>query len=262
MIVVPVIAVTTVSVLVLVNVLHPEDKDQLEVVKTGLAVGAGTGGVVALVLNGRRQWSNDHDAAARRITELYSKSVDQLGSDKAAVRLGGLYALERLANSNPTQELTIGNVICAYLRMPYTPSRELPDDATQEQRDRHDQLIQEREIRQAALDILTRHNRHNSDEYWPALDISIQRANLSDADLFRADLTDANLFSADLTGADLTYACLAGAYLSEVNLTGADLTDADLTNANLTNANLTNANLANANLANADLTGTYRSPTA
>jgi 2-oxoglutarate dehydrogenase complex dehydrogenase (E1) component-like enzyme len=37
------------------------------------------------------------DAAARRITDLYGKAVDQLGSEKALVRLGGLSALECLA---------------------------------------------------------------------------------------------------------------------------------------------------------------------
>ncbi|MEV4186322.1 hypothetical protein AB0J28_33335 [Streptosporangium canum] len=36
-----------------------------------------------------------------------------------AVRLGGLYALERLARNNPGHRQTIVNVICAYLRMPY-----------------------------------------------------------------------------------------------------------------------------------------------
>jgi hypothetical protein len=34
-----------------------------------------------------------------------------LGSDKAQVRFGGLYALERLAQNNPTQRQTIVNVL-------------------------------------------------------------------------------------------------------------------------------------------------------
>ena len=59
-------------------------------------------------------------AAAAAVTELYTKAVEQLGSDKAPVRLGGLYALERLAQDNPAQHQTIVNVICAYLRMPFS----------------------------------------------------------------------------------------------------------------------------------------------
>ncbi|TDD32198.1 pentapeptide repeat-containing protein [Nonomuraea terrae] len=64
---------------------------------------------------------NKHDATERRVTDLYTKAAEQLGHDKAAVRLAGLYALERLAQDNPDHRQTIVNVICAYLRMPYTP---------------------------------------------------------------------------------------------------------------------------------------------
>lgn len=60
-----------------------------------------------------------HDATERRITELYVKAVEQLGSDKAAVRHSGLYALERVAQDNPEHRQTVDNVLCAYLRVPY-----------------------------------------------------------------------------------------------------------------------------------------------
>jgi uncharacterized protein YjbI with pentapeptide repeats len=46
----------------------------------------------------------------------------KLGSDKAPVRLGGLSALERLAQDNPAHRQTIVNVICAYLCMPFSPT--------------------------------------------------------------------------------------------------------------------------------------------
>lgn len=76
----------------------------------------------------RRQWHQELtsadtalDASERRVTELYTRAADQLGSDKAPVRLAGLYALERLGQSNPGQRQTIVDVLCAYLRMPYEP---------------------------------------------------------------------------------------------------------------------------------------------
>ena len=102
---------------------------RLDAVRTGLAAGAGAGAAVGLMLAFRRQHHQeiatdltDLDATERRITELYTKAVEQLGSDKAPVRLGGLYALERLAQDNPAQRQTIVNVICAYLRMPFSPT--------------------------------------------------------------------------------------------------------------------------------------------
>lgn len=110
---------------------------QLDAVRTGLAAGGGAGAAVGLMLAFRRQHhqeiatqNTDFDATERRITELYTKAVEQLGDDKAPVRLGGLYALERLAQDNDAQRQTIVNVICAYLRMPFpaTPdSAEVPN---------------------------------------------------------------------------------------------------------------------------------------
>ena len=102
---------------------------RLDAVRTGLAAGGGAAAAVGLMLAFRRQHHQeiatvltDLDATERRITELYFKATEQLGSDKAPVRLGGLYALERLAQDNPAHRQTIVNVICAYLRMPFAPS--------------------------------------------------------------------------------------------------------------------------------------------
>jgi len=103
-------------------------KARIDAVRTGLATGGAIGAAVALMLAFRRQHhaevaaaSTDYDATEKRITELYTKAVEQLGNDKAPVRLGGLYALERLAQNNPDLRQVVVDVICAYLRMPYTP---------------------------------------------------------------------------------------------------------------------------------------------
>ena len=65
---------------------------------------------------------SDRDAPERLISELYTTAVEQLSSDKAPVRFGGLCALERLAQDNPSHRQTAVNVICAYLRMPFSPT--------------------------------------------------------------------------------------------------------------------------------------------
>ncbi|RDI20347.1 pentapeptide repeat protein [Lentzea flaviverrucosa] len=130
----------TAAVLLLVNFSGTEPRDRLDAIRTAATLLVGTGGGAALLLAARRQRAAElslavqhkaaadtaHDAAARRITELYLKAVEQLGSDKAAVRHGGLYALERVAQDNPDQRQTVINVICAYLRSPYTPPSERP----------------------------------------------------------------------------------------------------------------------------------------
>ncbi|HEY0807399.1 MAG TPA: pentapeptide repeat-containing protein, partial [Pseudonocardiaceae bacterium] len=106
----------------------PKDTGRLDTIKTASNIVVGTGGAAALLLAARRQRSaeldlrqKDHDATERRVTELYGKAADQLGSDNAPVRLAGLYALERLAQGSPAHRQTIVNLVCAYLRMPFEP---------------------------------------------------------------------------------------------------------------------------------------------
>ena len=125
----------------------------------------------------------DRVRSKRRITELYTKAADQLGSDQAPVRLAGLYALERLAHSTAEHRQTIVDVICAYLRMPYTPPPpETPQVGTHygdrahgaadspsstittsqseaTPTDQHQQSRQEREVRLTAQGILARNLR-------------------------------------------------------------------------------------------------------
>jgi Pentapeptide repeats (9 copies) len=55
-----------------------------------------------------------------QVTDRYTRAVEQLGHEKAPVRLGALYSLEHLAQDNPEYRQTVVDVVCAYLRMPYT----------------------------------------------------------------------------------------------------------------------------------------------
>lgn len=189
---------------------------RLDAVRTGLAAGAGAGAAVGLMLAFRRQHHQEVataltelDATERRITELYTKAVEQLGSEKAPVRLGGLYALERLAQDNPTKRQTIVNVICAYLRMPFLPK--IPSSSRQlllaaQDRDKSgteteiknlaadDAWRQEKQVRLTAQNILAEHLRVSEYVRSPAL-------SQSPADLFRMSFwPDIHL---DLTGATL-----------------------------------------------------------
>lgn len=196
MVVVPVLVLTGIAILLLLVTTHPTTAaERIDVVKTALSVGAGTGGVVALVLTGRRQWhveqaqratekshqAAEHDATERRITELYGKAVEQLGSDKAPIRLGGLYALERLAQDNPGQRQTIVEVICGYLRMPYEPPVGPPDiTAPAEARAEHRNRVEEQQVRLTAQDILIRHLHPDRSTFWPDTDLNLKNATLID----------------------------------------------------------------------------------
>jgi uncharacterized protein YjbI with pentapeptide repeats len=189
------------------------DRAELDVVRTAGTLVVGIGGFIALLLTARRQMYTEltlehqrevaavteRDAAEQRITELYTRAVDQLGNEKAPVRLGGLHALERLAQNNLDQQQIIVDVICAYLRMPYTPPEDQPpaEDAPAEVRIRYENRRQELQVRSTAQRILGAHLRPGAeDAFWPGIDL-----NLTQAHLHTLDLTDCHIRSAQFNGA-------------------------------------------------------------
>lgn len=139
-----------------------------------------------------------HDATARRVTEQYGKSVEQLGSDKAPIRLGGLYALERLAQDNKDQRQIIMNVLCAYLRMPYKlPDADSPDIVV------HEERLQELEVRRTAQRVMTNHLTADSSVFWPQMAIDLTGATLVDFVMIKGSFRWASFKSVTFTGTTL-----------------------------------------------------------
>lgn len=177
----------------------PQDSAKLDALRTAANILVGTGGAAALLLAARRQRSaeldlvqKDHDATERRITEIYSKAADQLGSDKAPVRLAGLYSLERLAQDYEPQRQTIVNVICAYLRMPFDPDAADPE------------VKQELQVRQTAERLLGLHLRYVEGEvngaYWPNIDLDLVGAKLTKLKLVRCRIRSAVFHETEFFG--------------------------------------------------------------
>jgi len=59
-----------------------------------------------------------------QITERFTRAVDQLGNEKVDVRLGGIYALERLSRESRDDYGPIVEILTAYVRehAPWPPS--------------------------------------------------------------------------------------------------------------------------------------------
>lgn len=254
---------------------RPITQARLEAVKVSGTVVVAAGGLVALWLAARKQRSTELelsrqyqadqasqlDAAERRITELYTKAADQLGSDKAPVRLAGLYALERVGVGAPSQRPTIINVVCAYLRMPHTPPPAAPPGDGVLSHELYEKRIQEQQVRLTAQRILRRHLSTLVDvtpaaeTRWEGVNVDLTSAHLRDADFGQADLTDADFAGSDLTGARLASSILAHASFTRADLGGADLSGAQAPRARFTEADLSGATLAGAILRDADLRG-------
>jgi uncharacterized protein YjbI with pentapeptide repeats len=219
------------------------------------------------------------------VTDRYTKAIEQLGSDRLDVRLGAIYALERIMIDSARDHPTIVDVLAAFLRehAPVATSGPDPDSGQPEQ---HSPPTTDA---QAAITVLGRRptgrtergplNLANTNlSHTDLTGANLAEANLTSANLAEANLTSANLADANLAGANLTsgnlagtnlagaklvggdlarahmpFANLAGADLAFTQLKGANLGAADLTLAALTGANLTNANLFAAHLSRADL---------
>ncbi|WP_406631242.1 pentapeptide repeat-containing protein [Amycolatopsis sp. WGS_07] len=162
-------------------------------VKIALSLGAGAGAAIGLYLAWRRQRSTEqaaadtrHDAEQRRVTELYAKAAEMLGADRAAVRMAGLYALERLAQDQPSQRRPVVNLFCAYLRMPPSADGDTGVSADPAETPLANEGRQEVEVRFAVQGLLRRHVHSGpvggeppSAEYWgDALDVSLVGATL------------------------------------------------------------------------------------
>lgn len=195
---------------------------RIDAIKTSMTVGAGVAAGLALALTARRQWlaeraqgHTEDDAADRRVTELYTMAVEQLGSHNATVRVGGLYALERLAQDNRGHRQTIAEVICGYLRInetlagqqstPLRTDEVLPGDCPSDPtgpsgRSATPRDVAELQVRQTAQRILTTHlqpdrswhGTPSNPKFWSDIDLDLSGASLIDLDLHNCQVANAN----------------------------------------------------------------------
>jgi Pentapeptide repeats (8 copies) len=197
-----------------------------------------------------------------QITERFTRAIDQLGQhgeDKLDIRLGGIYALERIARESAEDHGPIMEVLTAYLREhararaagPFQPGERASSiDAGEPPRLGADI--------QAVATVLGRRPEERRRQEQRPLDlreVDLRNADLSGAQLEGARLSGAQLEGAILRGAQLKGAILRGAQLKGADLDGAQLKGADLDGAQLERALLWKAQLEGANLRGVQLKG-------
>lgn len=232
-------------------------------------------------------WQNNRmrDLTERgQITDRYAKAIDQLGSEKLDVRLGGIYALEQISYDSSAYQATIVEVLSAFVRVHSRPlyrlrsheadlktrglasggSLQQGGGAVREEVVLRDELDRAKDHVsfyplpadvQAAMTVLGR--------LCTAQSVDLKGAYLKGVDLKHAHLKDAHLEGAIPEGTDLMRVIREGetpekpipeganlekALLEYAHLEGAILTDAHLEGANLDGAELEAADLAGAHL--------------
>lgn len=213
-------------------------------------------------------------------TERFTRAVEQLGSDKSDVRLGGIYALERIMVDSARDHPAIVELLAAFVRRRaghWPPPKDANPDPELDPVDddvlaavsvlgRRPPNDNERlpvNLRNVVLsDVdLTGADLSNVDLSWANLSgTTIQQGDLTDARLIHAELSDARLVNCTMLRADLTWATLSRARLDGVDLTEAIMNKSTLIQTSLRNAtmhyvSLKGADLTDARLKGADLTG-------
>src|SRR5215208_2243104 len=195
-------------------------------------------GGFALFLGLYFTWRRVEISQEQQVTERFTRAIDQLGATddkgkkKLEIRLGAVYALERIARDSKKDHWPIMETLTTYVRehAPW-PQKDIqetgfirpPQTAQTEQQasnkpnDRPDPEIPvpEPDI-QAILTVLRRRTRY------------FGNGEVENLDLHATNLRRGNLRAAHLEGANLVEAHLEEAYLGEAHLEGADLRGAHL----------------------------------
>ncbi|MGW8490286.1 pentapeptide repeat-containing protein [Streptomyces sp. NPDC055886] len=206
-----------------------DSKTLFDLVKLSFGVVAGAGALVALVVAYRRQRVDEDGAlrdATRLHTERFTAAVSQLGDESAAVRLGGVHALVGLADDAPTRDLrqTCIDVLCAYLRLPYTAKSALPAGDPEAL---HTYLAL-REVRHTIIRLIRDHLRNPADHpnSWQGHDLDFTGAVFDGGDLSGAVFSGGTVNFADTTFSSGTFRFLNSIFRGgTVNFTGAIFAD-------------------------------------
>ncbi len=175
------------------------------------------------------------------LNERYQQGAEMLGSSVLSVRLGGIYALERLAQEYPYEyHIQIMKLLCAFARH---PTRDEDFEKKLAERNANPRMPSSlREDVQATIDAIG-----SRDETRVEIETSQDfKLNLIGADLSYARIGDANLSGAMLHYANLSYTNifstdLSNAYLRGTVMKRADISDTDFTGARASNVDLSGA---------------------
>jgi uncharacterized protein YjbI with pentapeptide repeats len=256
----------------------PEMKDRIDLEsksrQTLAQILGGAALLVGLYFTSQTLWTTQEG----QITDRFTKAITQLGDHNLAMRLGGIYALERIAKDSESDHWPVMEVLTAFVRE-QAPAQSLPENTPPDGKAQQPLAklleeegfdvfqeavyarIQTQRLRadiQAILTVLGRRTRTHENGESQRLNLhftNLQYADLQGAQLQGAMLDGAQLQGANLRGAKLQHASLSGADLQNTDVIEVELQDADLKWAKLQNTKFIYAKLQRARLRAARLQG-------
>lgn len=202
-----------------------------------------------------------------QVTDRFSRAVEQLGSDKLDVRIGGIYALWRIADHSVRDYEAVVSIMAAYLRThlpwpPQEPGAPAADASINSVRPLETRAA-DAQVALTCLGVLgqerpagwlnvsyTDLRRADCDGLW-LNGVNLDGTCLEAASVYQVNLRGASLITANLRHAELGTSILHQARCTEADLRGARLLKADLREANFSGADLREANVRKARAAGA-----------
>ena len=169
----------------------------------------------------------------RALNERFATAAEQLGSDKPAVRLAGVYAMAGLADDwERESRQTCVDVLCAYLRMPYEPD---PGQGASDPQQLAFEAI--REVRHTVIQVIAAHLKADAAVSWRGLEFDFRGVIFDGGDFRGAEFASglAVFDAAKFTGGKVRFdgAKFSGAkvYFSDAEFTGGKVyfSDAEFT---------------------------------
>jgi hypothetical protein len=196
------------------------------------------GGIV-LLIGLAFTWRQIGGTEEGRITDRYTDAVNQLGVTSPEVRLGGIYALERIGRDSAKDAGPIREVLAAFVRMHacWDERSEEPVCSAATPTSTSDVLSEE--VR-AVITVIASLDAFDT-ERTRCLDLS--HTNLGEVDLRNATLRDICFADASLVGAKFNRATLIGVNFRDADLSRAALSDATIDGAIFDFATMENTKL-------------------
>ncbi len=217
-----------------------------------------------VVIGAAATWRQVHVSRESHITERFTRAVDQIGNGDINVRIGGIYALERIAKNSPADRDPIQFLLGAFVRGRLTWPVGAADGPEHPTTSVNEQLpvmnVRAPDV-QAAMWVLERRPRTPEDPKLYLSRVDLRGISLRDARLSRTLFRHSNLARAALTGAQLDHSDFTNADLRRALLDGASLKGTNLSRAHLQGASLRRSDVRGANLRGTDLSDTVLSET-
>ncbi len=204
-------------------------------------------------LSEKRNEELDRQAIERALHDRTTVGAEQLGHEKASIRMAGAYALAAIADDwlklgSQTHAQAVVNVLTGYVRNNTRPVL-LPAlrEGLLENPIREQMAESESQVRRSVFESISDRRAFSDPTLikvppgWNELRIDLRGAQLRNENLVGLRLEGADLVGADLREARLNGASLKGADVSTADLKGAQIFDTDFRNAELIGTDLSQA---------------------